>query len=276
MLSMLYSRFSPDAITRSALRVGQYSPHMQAVCVEDAMEQGQWRMDDAGRFNLSLPDALKAPFRNGSYLLNRAFIYAESLQVPSGFPLKVVQLETECVFRQLIDSAERTSARTGLYGLCGDYLPLYLQWKQVRTLGLPIETPRYDYAFGVLPPATDGFANTVYKSPFDLRAWRPNEPPERDWHTFVLERPAGLPVVATIINNSVLLSQPLDQSTEQRLHEASRSISRLFGSTCGEILYFIDEDKLTFAVFSHATSGIVDDTVLDEVMEAELAALETL
>ena len=276
MLSLLYSQYSPDAITQSALRVSQYLPNMQTLCVEEGIGQGQWCMDKAGRFNLRLPETMQASFNDGSYLLNRAFLFDESLQATSEFPLKVVQLETECMFRQLIDSAERSSARTGLYGLCGDYLPLYLQWKQVRALDLSLETPRYDYAFGVLPPATDGFANTVYKSPFDLRAWRPNEPPEHNWHTFVVEKPAGLPVVATVVNKTVLLNQELDQEREQRLRTASYAISRLFGSVFGEILYFVDDDKITFAVFSHVTSDSVEESILDEVMEVELTSLEAL
>lgn len=274
MLSVLYSQFSPDALTQSALRISEYSHNMHVLCLEEGIQQGKWQMDEAGRFTLTLPEAMQQPIKNGSYLLNRAFVYDESLQVSTEFPLKVVQLETECALHKLINAAEQTSARTGLYGLCGDHLPLYLQWKQVKTLGLSIETPRYDYAFGVLPPATDGFTNTIYKSPFDLRAWRPNEPPERDWHTFVVEKPAGIPVVASVINTSVLLSKDLDQAIEQRLHTASRSISQLFGSIFGEVLFFVDDDRLTFAAFSHVLSNIVDESNMDEVMEKELVSLE--
>lgn len=276
MLSLLYSQFSPDAITQSALRVSEHARNMQALCVEEGIQQGKWHMDAAGRFTLSLPEALQGPFRNGSYLLNRAFIYDESLQVSTEFPLKVVQLETECAFRRLIDSAEQASARTGLYALCGDYLPLYLQWKRVQTLDLPIVTPRYDYAFGNLPPATDGFANTIYKSPFDLRSWKPNEPPQRDWHTFVVERPAGVPVVATVINNTVLLNKALEQDSEQLLHTASRLISQLFGTAFGEVLFFADDDKLTFAAFSHVTSQTIDASIMDEIMQQELVSLEEI
>ncbi len=276
MLNVLYSQFSPDTIMRSVLRVSETARNTNVMCLEEGIQQGTWHLDNAGRFILNLPQSMTTALTPDNYLLNRAFIYDESLQVTDEFPLKVVQLETECTFRRLIDSVERSSARTGLYGLCGDYLPLYLQWKNVQTLDAAIETPRYDYAFGNLKPATEGFANTIYTSPFDLRSWQPNSPPERDWHTFVVERPAGTPVIATIINNTVMLSQELAQETEQRLRSAGHSISRLFGSIFGESLFFVDDDKITFAAFSHSTSNMMDESTMDEVMERELLSLEAV
>ena len=276
MLNLLYSQYSPDTIMRSVLRVTETSHQTNTLCLEEGIQQGTWDLDNAGRFTLNLPEAMTIAFTHGDYLLNRAFIYDESLQVTDEFPFKVVQLETECTFRRLIDSAEHSSGRTGLYGLCGDYLPLYLQWKNVQALGSAIATPRYDYAFGNLKPSTEGFANTIYTSPFDLRSWQPNSPPERDWHTFVVERPAGTPVIATIINNTVMLSQELAQETEQQLRNASHAISRLFGSIFGESLFFVDDNKITFAAFSHSTSNAVDESAMDEVMERELLSLEAI
>lgn len=276
MLNVLYSQFSPDTITQSVLRVSETFRETNVLCLEEGIQQGSWKLDNAGRFILSLPEAMMTSITNGQYLLNRAFIYDESLQVTNEFPLEVVQLETECTFRHLIDSTERSSARTGLYGLCGDYLPLYLQWKNVQALDLIVDTPRYDYAFGNLKPITEGFTNTIYTSPFDLRSWQPNSPPERDWHTFVIERPAGVPVITTLINNTVLLSEELTQETEQRLRSTSHSISRLFGSIFGELLFFVDDDKITFAAFSHSTSNAIDESTMDEIMERELLSLKSV
>lgn len=273
MLNILYSQFSPDTITQSILRISEATQKITLLCLEEGIQQGKWSLDDAGRFTLTLPETMSGALAKRNYLINRAFIYDESLQVTGDFPLEVLQLETECIFRQFIDVVQRSSARIGLYGLCGDYLPLYLQWQNIQTLGIEIGTPRYDYAFGSVPPTIEGFANTIYTAPFDLRSWQPNSPPERHWDTFVVERPTGIPVVATIINNSVLFSETLDRNTEQFLHSASQSISQLFGTIFGEILFFIDESNVTFAAFSHVTSNTIDELSMDGVMEKELISL---
>ena len=276
MLSVLYSQYSPDSITQSALRIAETNDAVQVYCIEDGMQQGQWFADNAGRFVFDLPAYLTAAIDSCDYLLNRTFLYDESLELNAELPFKVVQLESECIFRQLIDTKSKRSARTGLYGLCGDHLPLYLQWKNVRSLELAVATPRYDYAFGNLSPNIEGFSNTIYKSPYDLRSWQPNEPPERDWHTFVVERPAGIPVVATILNQTVELTASLDPVMEDSIRTASRTISRKFGSLFGEILYFVDDDTVTFAAFSHVTSNTLEPSAMDEILEKEITRLEAI
>ena len=274
MLSILYSKYAPDAITNAILRMSHGHYAINNICLEDCIQQGEWQADPSGRFIFKLPQTVAQQLANTHYLINRAFIYDASLQTEKDFPPDVIQLETECHFRQCIEAVKQASARAGLYGLCGDYLPLYLQWKRVRATNLNVKLPRYDYAFGSLRPDVKDFVTTVYKSPFDLRTWRPNSPPEQDWHTFVVERPKGSAVIAILVNNSVLLNTELDSKTAELVRHYSRELGHLFGSCFGEILYFIEDDIITFAAFSHIVSKQFSEDSMDRVMDKELALWE--
>ena len=274
MLSILYSKYAPDAITASVLRVGQGYEHIKPICMEDCIQQGHWEADKSGRFIFRLPQETANNLVTTDYLINRAFIYDESLQLSGDFPPDVIQLEVECCFRHWIDKVKHTSACSGLYGLCGNYLPLYLQWKQVSKLNLDLNLPRYDYAFGSLTPETQDFNNTIYKSPFDCRTWRPNSAPEQYWHSFVVERPQGMPVIAIIAHDDVLFNTDVEPKIAERLQDYSLVLAHLFGSRFGEILYFIDGELISFAAFSHIVSkGFADDR-LDRLMDKILSSLE--
>lgn len=255
MTLLLYSRSVPDAIA-SAL-VKETRPDVRLVALEDVIAQSEIKLRANGGYEFEAADHISA-IADSELIINRALISKDTLssytlnERPSPLAL---QTEVESAVGAAITAARDATARPGLYSLCGDNLPLYLQWQCVHNAFLDFSIPDYAYAFGSLAPEVASFRRVVYKSAYDFKTWRPNEPPATWWHTFAVDRPAGTPVVASVVGNGVVVMGDIDVQQSSRICEASPVIARLFGSDFGEILYFINGTELYFGAFTHHVTG---------------------
>ena len=158
------------------------------VCPEDGISRVAER---------STLDATLASFNRQGTLINRCHFHNEL-----EFSTENMVSEYFVTFRHkiaaFIDSFKHTTAKAGLYSVIGDNLPLYLQWKVVHDKGIAVKTPAYHYAFASEPPHIEKFTNPIYTNPFVVDNWQVNTPPQKNWHTFVVDRPEGKPVLSLI------------------------------------------------------------------------------
>jgi hypothetical protein len=83
----------------------------------------------------------------------------------------------------------------GKYSSVGDLLPLNLQWHVFKSRIIDIATPNFAYGFGFAKLDTNDFLQPIWKSPFDFYNWKPNDGGQNEIHPFVVDRPAGYPIL---------------------------------------------------------------------------------
>ncbi|OQS11257.1 hypothetical protein B0T37_07360 [Chromobacterium violaceum] len=262
-MAVLFSRHAQDEVVESLSRIAG-ARELETLAAEDMLAGVSCEVDNRGLSFLrgARPGAVVP---DGVFLINRLFMNQKLFEQAAGDAV-AAQTEIEAYFRQALSLTAACSSRPGMYALCGDYLPLFLQWKRASGLSFPLATPRYDYAFGRAYPEVGDFSSVVYKSPFDLRGWKPNSPPDAMWHTFSVERPKGVPVACAVLGDGVLFNPGGDVAIPDWLGEASVAIARLFGACFGEILYFINGESACFASFSHFISSTWDAARFDALL----------
>lgn len=269
MFLALTSKHSGDAVSDSLVRLSLKRPDMTVLDVSEVSASAAVAFQPDGCARLRLPPATEKALWARRTFVNRGLLCNESLLAGSD-SIELLQTEVEHLLRQAINDAPAATARAGMYGLCGDYLPLYLQWRRVGELNLSLTTPHYTYEFCSVPPDVTGFAAPIYKSVFDLRTWKPNAAPPSFWHSFVVDRPVGQPVVSVVIGQRVLVSCAVPQATRQRIEQASVAVCKAFGTQFGEILFFHEGQQLCFAAFSHVVKQSLAAPELDQAVEALL------
>lgn len=153
----------------------------------------------------------------------------------------------------------------------GKSLALPTQWLLVERRHLAVKTPRFVHGYGPEPADASGLGRCIYKSPFDLYDWQPNAPPDgMIWDQFVVERPAGRPVLAYALAGRVVVEPldgaPLDPADDRRVAAAFAEVMRLFEASIGEALWFVDQADIIFAAFSRFLSGAANCPSFDAEM----------
>ena len=166
----------------------------------------------------------------------------------------------ECYARVLAD-VDGTSRR-GLYSTVGTLVPLPTQWALVERAGLPVLIPEFRHAYGPVQIDAEGFERPIYKSPYDLYGWRPNEAPKgRTYDQLIVERPAGEAIVGWAFGDEVRCTAPdggpaADPAAAEAVAQLMPSVLRVFGAAIGEALWFAEPGEApTFASFSHSFYG---------------------
>lgn len=148
------------------------------------------------------------------------------------------------------------------YSTAGYLLPLNSQWQIIKANGIPVDTPNYLHGYGPEIIDISSLKHPIFKSPFDYYRWKPNDRPEGlAIDEFVVEKPAGVPVLSYFlgdqISDPVVLNSAENISSESSLKIAkiSLKIKELFLFEVGEILWYVDADNITFAALSPFLNG---------------------
>lgn len=273
MALLLYSKAVKDVVGAAALHALSKRHDSGAVSIEDIIAGLNVHRRQNGGYRIDGMADVLTRISEAPWLINRAFVSADTLAARDSHEISDLSLQTEVesALMHAIGLCSRTTAHPGLYSLCGHYLPLYLQWARVRAACPSLRIPRYAYAFGSVAPDVSGFSQIIYKSAYDLRTWKPNSPPAFWWHTFAVERPEGQPVVASVIDDTVLVRDKIGPVAGEMILAVSSGICREFGSIFGEILYFVAGDSVTFAAFSHSMATDVPSSEIDQLLEGWLS-----
>lgn len=150
------------------------------------------------------------------------------------------------------------------YSTVGKLHPLPTQWHLIKNAALPVETPSYVYGYGPTPIETSDMRSPVFKSAFDLYRWKANEPQkdEQPWDQFAADVPVGTPVITYFLGAAQYTASlrefdgNVPDEARDELFTLMSKIRHLFGAPqCGEILWYVDKERYTFAAFSHFLSG---------------------
>ena len=162
-------------------------------------------------------------------------------------------------YERLIAGTETLSERRQYTGL-GKLLPLPTQWFIIAQNLPHVATPYFRYGYGPEIIDAEELCEPIYKSPFDLYTWKPNERVEGSiWDDFIVSRPAGRPILAYKLTENVKVEAldggEIDSTSSDVLADLTVETLELFSANIGEVLWFLDGDRPVFAAFSHFLAG---------------------
>lgn len=148
------------------------------------------------------------------------------------------------------------------YSTVGRLVPLPTQWHLIQQAGLGVSVPDYLYGYGPTPVDASGFTRPVFKSPFDLYHWRPDEAEPGDiWDQFVVESPQGAAVLVYFLGQRYCVAALRDgekaiaRDQASTLIALSQRVAQTFSAEIGEVLWYVSGDEIVFAAFSHFLNG---------------------
>ena len=184
-------------------------------------------------------------------------------------------------YEKLLRARNLIASPNLMYSTIGKVVPLVAQWTWVRAALPGVETPDFVHGYGPEVIDTSHFQEPIYTTPLNLYQWRPNTRPEGEvWDAFVVNRPRGRPVVTTVLGDEIAHNF-LDANVEcgiphalaARLTLYAGVLKRLFASRMGEALWFIEDDHVAFASYSHALYASARLSSFDEMAFSFLASL---
>jgi hypothetical protein len=179
-------------------------------------------------------------------------------------------------YARLLQEFSQVWGTPGMYSPVGHLLPLNLQWRLFAARIRDISTPKFVYGFGTEKVDVSDFRQPIWKSPFDVYGWKPAEEINVPrLHPFVVDKPSGYPVILFFAGEAAAvfpLGSPhdVDDRVRERLINRTNDIKNMFGAFMGETLFFLDQDELTFAAFSHYLKTSLADKQLSDVLDRGL------
>lgn len=161
-------------------------------------------------------------------------------------------------YSKLLSLYNRVSPVRPLFSTIGTFVPLPTQWRMVAIKDLALQVPRFVYGSATESVDWRTISDPIFKSPFDLYTWQPNEPPSQMvYDPFIVERPSGSLFVTAFCGHQTLSFKP-ENGASLALTDLPRSTVRglsairdLFSGLMGEVLWFEGSTSWCFAAFSH-------------------------
>lgn len=148
--------------------------------------------------------------------------------------------------------SKKTAAPTFL-GLCGKVAPLPYQWQLVGDMKVSIKTPQYFLGpknLSMMSPQSD---KHIIGDTYNFYSWRPNADAKKwdnihaDDLLFIFERPAGTPLPVFTCGKKVIASSG---QVPEEIHRLAPQIASTLKTECAEMLFFVNEEEITFAMAS--------------------------
>jgi hypothetical protein len=200
---------------------------------------------------------------------SNALLQGESGSIPSNF--------VSAAYAEILRAYPLCFGRPGLGSPVGDALPLNLQWHAVSRNEPVIRTPTFIYGFGAEPVDVSHFRQPIMKSVHDLFNWQfTGEIAQGSMHPFVVDRPAGSPVLGYFVGDEVEVyrlgpGEP-ELPISSEIASMVRMIKALFRGDMGEMLFFEDCGVVTFAAFSHHLRTSLEHPEFDHVLRRGISA----
>lgn len=137
-------------------------------------------------------------------------------------------------------------------GICEQLLSLPQQWKLAVTHD--IETPEYYWGLQSQNPLS---GRLVYSNIYDYLSWKSKDYQPSNNHIFCFKRPAGMPVFVTCIGRQCFIGERagLSKTDEEHLINFSIQINNTLNYFISELLFFVDENKITFGCINTEILG---------------------
>lgn len=262
---VLYSLANDPVVTK----LSQHAEGVEVVHVDELLpyiEKGAWPRPFICRF----AEDIRATF-SGNVCVNRTQ-FLEGSEFAKHFVINEqggTAWADEAV-NMLLSICDRTIYEPGRIGISRSFLPLPTQWWLFRQIGphfgkYEFQTPMYDYPFGSMPPQTDGFDRTLFKSVWDYFNWRDEGVHKPGTERFVVNRPEGTPLLCTYFGcNYFLDTFRSDCRIDHELIKYLVSeMQNIFKSEWGEFLIFVKDNVITFCAFSGSLVTESDEVNFD-------------
>jgi hypothetical protein len=171
-----------------------------------------------------------------------------------------------------LSSFREILGKPGPFGLCGNQLPLPVQWHLVQKENISVRVPRY-----ILDPSCSlelGEESNSYVSG-DLYSYYHWEPEANgNVGKFIYERPKGDPVLVQWVQGATEIQMmgvgEVPGNKRERLVSLTRQIAHVLEQDIAEFLYFVDCDQVTFGMASNLMRSSVHDATLERLCEKGL------
>lgn len=142
--------------------------------------------------------------------------------------------------------------KPGAFGLSGNRFSLPRQWEIVRQSQLLLEVPNY-YLGNMNFSELEG--EVIYSRPSNFYYWKPNSN-LKDQTDFAFIKPKGIPIIACVLGNFIEfffydLNQKISEDVNCLLKDFSIKLLEIFKHSIAEILFFVDDGKITFGMISN-------------------------
>jgi hypothetical protein len=257
-LVLLYSE-NIDPVTDVILRKANHLPcELVAIPIQDLM--GPTRIFDVvedGKASLSwtLPCGKLVTNSDDTYLINRVLGVSETLFedfLPSDRNYVLAEFIAYLAFA--IEAFPMKSSSPGHLGLCGNQYPLPAQWEMVKRSASSLRVPSYYYGDPESCPWISPNAARVFSDVYNFYQWQPNEQPVHEKASLVFLRPRGIPVLGFQCNGIATFkrfdSLEIESSHKTLLTAAAAAMQVTFGYFIAEMLFFVDDDQVTFGMIS--------------------------
>lgn len=214
-------------------------------------------IDGLPKIRWTLPDDSIITNSEDFFLINRVLTVPESL-FEDFHPLdkEYALAEFRAYLTFALEAFPLALAKPGPGGLSGNRFSLPQQWYIVQEAKLNISTP--DYYLGDLKYFNYKQSDLiVYSTPYNYYYWKPSIPScKHEEINFCFSKPPGIPIVCSILGEEVFVfpyfaDDPLSRSTNAKLTEISRQLTRLFEYSIAECLLFVDGKEVTFGMISN-------------------------
>lgn len=212
---------------------------------------------------------------DGIYLINRASLQ-DLANINHGFKIAKNNFsESAIIAEKIINKFSSVTSYPGLYALTGDLLPMNLQWKLIDSKKIELDTPQFEYIFGV-ENSKDSFdlksEKFIKKDPFNIYDWKKDTKSLEEWHPFYVKIPDGIPIVCSFVEDDCVLFkldgyESHNKTLGKFIANHLASIRQLFHLHAGEILFFVDDMKITFGAISHFHDFSGNTELFDSVIE---------
>ncbi|MCP3161686.1 hypothetical protein [Myxococcus qinghaiensis] len=222
---------------------------------------------------LSFPETAPALPPSTPVVLNRVIEISDNTRAAlSGGTSHLSRGQVTYALTQVLSRYPRVIGTPGVCSPVGNLVPLVNQWRMLEARLPGLKTPRFKYGYGPEPIDPAPFTRAIWKSPFDFYTWKVSDaPPKEHWDSFVVDRPEGIPILASFLGDSTRLvplapDVAIPDTVRQELHALTPVLREVFGAIMGECLLFLDGQALTFASFSHHLSASARQPHFQELM----------
>ncbi len=202
----------------------------------------------------TLPNGLEFDGKK-DILLNRALSF-EKLSIDNRPIKEPTRKEFQLFLISFLKGFKKKTSLPGLYSLCGDKLPLNLQWHHLKNqAGLDLSYPDFEYSFGYDTPQIEGLKKPVFTQPDNYYYWKSEKNDKPRWNSFIIDKPEGLPIVSYFSGSCISVqafdeSQKIEESIINKIKEYTSVIKKQFNYFMGEMVFFLENENLKFGFIS--------------------------
>ncbi len=209
-----------------------------------------------------ISDKEKVTNSNKTFVVNRLFNFSDELfNEFSSQDKEYAKSEFWAYLVFSLNSFKNITENPGIGALAGQCLSLPQQWDLIEKNETDVSTP--DFYCGPEELLIEEFKNNcIFTNPYNFYTWKVNEPKKSEEdNVFAIKKPKGHPVLAFNVGKKVYLydqehqKKEFSDKTKEKIKFMSKKIHKIFNYFISEILFFVDDENITFAMISNKPFG---------------------